>query len=439
MPLRGTRRPHVVPITAPSFSTPAQPRVYRRIAYTFVALTLVTVVAVLWLSSVTAKIDVTVRRTPVRLDGSVEVSRTPQPGQVAGRVVQGNFEERREFEVQGANALTATSTDAASGFALTATATATTAPAPTPTAPMDESVIVKGKVKLINKYSKPQTLVKTTRLLTADGKLYRIDRTVTLAPNTEVEVGVYADKAGSAYAIGPSKFTIPGLFVDLQKFIYAESLEAFTGTSVPPVVTTPPVTTPSTTPGKKGETLTAKELDDAYRLLTDAALERAKKTLAVQVMDTNYTEAVYFVKVDKTTTLNPGQTAETYVAAAKVDVTAVFYPKEDMLTLIRNKLREKIPEGREFLPLEQSNVVYTLESADAKSETATVGVKAEGGYKLTPASSQLQKDQFAGKSKDEVVSQIRGLEGVDYVDVTIRPNWLNKVPSLKDHIEVNVK
>jgi hypothetical protein len=84
-------------------------------------------------------------------------------------------------------------------------------------------------------------------------------------------------------------------------------------------------------------------------------------------------------------------------------------------------------------------VVYALESADAKSETAIISIKAEGGYRLTPQSPQLDKGVLAGKTREEVEANIKVLDGVERVEVRLSPNWLSRIPTLKDHIEVNVK
>jgi hypothetical protein len=228
------RRPGSVHINAPSFPTISQPSVYRRIAYTFIALTVVIVLAVLWLTSVKAEVLVKVKRDRVRLDGVVEVAKEPKTGQIPGRVVQGVFEKVQEFPVLGA-----------AGEPVDPTKTPTTTPAPvvTPVPVVNENVIAKGTVRIVNKYSKSQTLVKTTRLLTSDNKLYRIDAQVVVPPGGEVSVGVYADKPGSQFVLtGPQKFTIPGLFVDIQQYIYAESDAAFQAVAQDSAAATKPVT-----------------------------------------------------------------------------------------------------------------------------------------------------------------------------------------------------
>ena len=100
MSIRGSKRPSVVPITAPSFPTQPRPYVYRKIAYTFIACTVLMVIAVLWLSSVRANVVVQAKHERISLDGSVDIAKNPQSGQLPGRVVQITLEKIQEFEVK---------------------------------------------------------------------------------------------------------------------------------------------------------------------------------------------------------------------------------------------------------------------------------------------------------------------------------------------------
>ncbi len=102
-----------------------------------------------------------------------------------------------------------------------------------------------GNIIIFNKYSsKSQKLRKRTRFETADGKVYRINKSVTVPGTTvedgkivpgNVEVTVYADIPGEEYNIGLTDFTIPGFKGDprFNKF-YARSKtpmkDGFSGT-----------------------------------------------------------------------------------------------------------------------------------------------------------------------------------------------------------------
>jgi len=117
-------------------------------------------------------------------------------------------------------------------------------------------------------------------------------------------------------------------------------------------------------------------------------------------------------------------------------VNAVFYSSSDMQALIRQRLKERIPEGREFLPFEGSSISYSLENADAASEKAEIRVTADAGYRLSLEHPLLQPGALAGKSRNDADSLLRSIEGVDDVKIVIKPNWLNKIPSFIDKISV---
>lgn len=431
MPIRGSRRPNVVPIAAPSFSTPPRPYIYRKIAYVFIAFTVLIVVAVLWLSSMNAEVRVKSKQELVKIDHVIEIAKAPRVGQLAGRVVQAELKLEKEFPIKGTSASTTTPI-------VVTSPPAASSPASSSTASVAANTIARGTVRIVNQYSKPQTLVRTTRLLTEDNKLYRIDRRITIPAGGEVTVEVYADKPGSEFAIGPTKFTIPGLFADLQKFIFAVSDSRFTlsSTTIAPPVSEP-VPKPSTPSRPRVQAPLSEELQAAFAQVREQVLAQSKQNLAANIGDLGSYEPVYFVS-EETKTL-PGSTADSFVASVKVAVTAVYYPKDDMLVLVRGKLKEKVPSDRELIPFDNQEVTYSVESVDPRNETATIRVRANAGYRLTANTPALQRSALAGKTKEEVLVNIKALEGVEQVEVITRPGWLTKLPSLQDHIDVNIE
>lgn len=98
-----------------------------------------------------------------------------------------------------------------------------------------------GEIVIFNAYSsKPQVLVAQTRFETPDGKIYKIDKRITI-PGADIFEGkikpssitatVYAEKPGEEYNIdGPIDFTIPG-FKGSPKFngFYAKSKTEMSG------------------------------------------------------------------------------------------------------------------------------------------------------------------------------------------------------------------
>ena len=440
------RSPHV-PITTPTFSSSSHAVLYRRIAYTFFALTVVVLIGVVWLSSVEATVEVRARRTPIRGETIVEI--TPRASgslQLSGRVLSTPMRKTQEFQVVGVAESVPTTT---STSALLPTVPSSTKTVP-PSTPVASTKFVTGKITVINKYSKPQALVERTRFVTPDGKLYRLDRRITIPAGGRVVTSVTADQAGPSYAIAPTSFTIPGLWIDLQKLIYAESTEAFTmnipgGTVSKPVVpptsvpATLPITTSTSSPVDR-KIVTQENIDTAYESLTNQAVEQAKRVLFASMNDGRLNGAAYFVNTtNKSASVRAGQVANTFTAQVDVEVIGVFYSADSMQQLVRSRLRERLPEGQEFLSFDEKDFVYVPESVDKQSEQARLRVITNAEYRVMSNHPGLVPSAIAGQSRAEAEAHLRAIEGVESATVTLSPGWIGKVPRLTDRIHIEIK
>jgi len=382
-----------------SFPQPPAPKLFRNIAVTFVLITIAVIAIAVWTSAVKAKVVVTVKRSPISVDTVVDLALSPAINQIQGRVVSGSFAESKEFPVE--------------------TVSSTTPVVVIPT-------VTKGKVKIINNYSKDQPLVEKTRLLTPDNKLYRITKTINVPAGGSVTVDAVSDQAGNEFAIGAGiHMTIPGLWEGLQKQIYAESVTPFTGNAV------------SNGPIK---VLTQGAVSKAYDELYAAALEKAKQSLALEAGAVAGWESVLLVNDSKKQSNTAvGQQADSFLAQVKITVTAVYFPKDDVAALVQTRLKDKLPEGYSLSDVDPAKILFRLDSADDKKNTAKLVVSAEASSQLTADSSVLRKDLIVGLPEDEVVRKWSALDGVQSVDVILQPNWVHRLPSMKDKITIEIR
>jgi hypothetical protein len=356
------------------------------------------------MSSIKATVRVHVKRDPANVDLAVDVAKQPSQGELRGRVVQGTFDNILEFKVK----------EQTTSTAMVATTT--------------------GRVRITNNYAKAQPLIQRTRLLTPGGKLFRINATVSIPPGSSVEVEASSDQPGSDYAIkAGTTFTIPGLWIDLQKLIYAEAITDFSGTSVAHKV------------------VTADDVNSAYASLQETVIEKAKKTLMAEAgigpeqvtncpTDGDCWESVYLVSpLEKKSNVSPGQPSESFLAQVKVKVTGVYYPKKDMDALLRTKLKERLPDGRELIGFGDNQVTYHLEQADAPTEKAKIQVSVQAFSRLTAQSPLLSREALLGLSIDEAKDTFAGIEGVEFVEVTLRPSWARHLPSQKEKIDLQIE
>ncbi len=382
-----------------SFPQPPAPKLFRNIAVTFVLITVVVIAVALWTSSVKATITVTANEEPVSVDAVLDIAPSPQTNQIRGRVVNGSYVEAKEYVVEPMEIEQVAD------------------PEPSKTT---------GRVKITNNYSKDQPLVIKTRLLTKDDKLFRITKTVNVPAGGSVEVDAVSDKEGFEFEIkAGEKMTIPGLWEGLQDKIYAESITEFAGEGREQG----PVTL-----------VTADAIVKAQEELYTKALETAKKTLILEAGADPSWESVFLVtESSKQSNAAPGQKMDSFMAQVRVTVTGVFFPKDDVVALIRSKLSEKLPEGYSLSDVDMAQISFKLEDADESSGRAELAVSAEAMSHLTENSSVFRKDAIVGLPMDEVIRKWSAIDGVQSVDVVLRPNWVHRLPSMKDKIDIVVK
>lgn len=288
-----------------------------------------------------------------------------------------------------------------------------------PAATREEDSLATGVATLINDSSTNQPLVATTRLLTADGVLFRLKRGVTVLAKGKIDVEVYADKTGKVSEIGPSKFTIPGLGEARQKLVYAESSQAMVGGI------------------KKFGVIGSedlKEAEDQFRvdLQKDGEI---KLSVLHPEMKVVYSLLNVDIKSDK----EIGAVAEEFTLTGKATVVAVFYNGVQINDLVKQELQKKVISDVEVFTTNEAEPQISLEEYDQAAGRAVLKVAGTGLVELNPESSQLQKIIFFGKTRDEVRRYLLSLDHVSGVEIKFSPAWMGTVPHVAEHVNVVVK
>lgn len=361
----------------------------------FLGITALVAIGALWLSSVQARIVVTVKPDVSNIQTAIEVARSPESGQLQGRVVRGTFDQIEDVPVS--------SSSDRSQVAFTGTVT--------------------GTVRIVNNYSRAQTLVQKTRLLTSDGRLYRIDKTVTLQPKETATVPAYADQSGASYALnGAVKFKIPGLWEGIQEFIYAERVSGFSAAA-----------------GSGLPIVTAGDLEKAQSALEEKVYAQATKTLLAEAGSATDTKAIFTRRVvEKKANVLAGQAADRFLASVKLEVTGVIVPKADLEAFLRQSLRSNV-EGREVTDLNLDAVSFTVDRAETSPERAKLAISAQTVSKLTAKSPDLALDRLTGLPIADAEKKIREVDGVEDVAIKISPGWITRLPKMEERIEMIVK
>mgnify|MGYP000872831721 CR=1 FL=1 len=280
--------------------------------------------------------------------------------------------------------------------------------------------ISKGEVTLYNNTSEVQILVKTTRLLSPDNVLFRLEDRVTIPARGQITAKVYADQNGAASDIGPTKFTIPGLSTDKQKVVYAESSKPMSGGS-----------------GKIGM---VSETD-----ISAAKNDYKEKVKQAYLKQIGETELWADMKIITVTESNPasshkaGEETGTFTLSGTSTLVAVYFAKKDLEEILNKEIGKSIDDNSEKILSFSGEPVVTVASTDLVKQTADLTVAQETLVTLNAEAKSLDKSNFAGKEKSEIERYVVSLPHVTGVNVKFSPSWSDTAPSSADKIKVVVK
>ena len=280
--------------------------------------------------------------------------------------------------------------------------------------------VATGEVILYNNSASAQPLVKTTRLLSPTGVLFRLTNGVTVPANSNVKASVYADVEGTASDIDPTSFTIPGLSDARQKLIYAKSTTKMSGGM------------------RKIGVLTA---DDLQAAKNNYALKVKKAFLdTLEHSKTTSMERVLLVKTgDIVSDKKSGEQIDGFTVSGTSTVVIVYYDKAQLQTLINNDMSRRIDTTVEKLLSIGKEPQVNLASYNLLNNTARLSVYQDVLVTLDANGNKLAAVNFFGKNKDEIKRYVMGLSHVVGVDVKFSPSWMRKAPSVTDRIKVVVK
>lgn len=290
----------------------------------------------------------------------------------------------------------------------------------TPTATRQVDGTSKGEVIIYNKTGEAQPLVKTTRLLTPDGILFRLTDRVVVPANGETTAAVYADQSGAAFDIGPAQFTIPGLSTDKQKVIYAESKAAMAGGS-----------------GKVG---VVSETDYKSAEADFAEKTKAKFLESFSAGYPNFDKKIASITTNgATSTHGIGAEAGEFVLSGTSTIAIVMYNSADLDDILKKEISSAVDTASEKILSIGSDPKVVVASADPVAGTAQLQVTAEAVVTLDANAPMLNKENFLNKEKGEIERYIVSLPHVTNMTIKFTPSWVSKAPSVADKLKIVVK
>jgi len=259
-----------------------------------------------------------------------------------------------------------------------------------------------GKAIIYNNYdSNPQKLIKNTRFLSKEGKIYRINQSIEVPGKKgdtpgSIEVTLYADSNGSDYNNSGTDFTIPGFKgTPRETTFYAKSSGPLTG-------------------GSTG-TMSLVSLSDL-----NAAKDSLTLELDQEVKDEmNKTKKDGYVPMYNAVEITYEDNQDDVLKGVTATYTLGDYANEP----VRLGFTETL--------------MFTKKDTDTVTSTTSLPILVEGKPRVIWVSDITAiKDMIKGKSRDDFKPLMKTINSIESAEISFSPIWLSKFPSETEKINV---
>jgi hypothetical protein len=281
----------------------------------------------------------------------------------------------------------------------------------------------RGILTVYNEFSTAsQTLVATTRFETADGKIFRAVKSITIPGMTKVgeemkpgaiEVEVVADAAGDQYNIEPTSFSIPGFKDNADKYkkFYAKSFKNMIG-------------------GVNSES--------AVKVVTKTDIENAKNALAKEIKEQVtkqlkdsasgkeiiLDEAINTDSIKYLVSKNENEIADNFNVVAKIQGSAIAFSESDIDKLTKKYIVTKTGETAE--KIEKAKVAYEFgkPEVDFANGSLTFRTDAVANIKADINQDELKK-AITGKKEEELKEVLAAYPEISKIEINYWPSFIS--------------
>jgi hypothetical protein len=277
-----------------------------------------------------------------------------------------------------------------------------------------------GTITILNTSNAAQPLVATTRFLSEEGILFRLEEGTTVPANGEVEAAVFADEEGKQGEVGPTRFTVPGLNQARQQEVYAKSDSSMTGGTASIYL------------------ITQESVDKTIAEAENSLMTQAKALLSEDGVDIDsLLDGAHVEVLSQSVSPAVGETSQDFKVTMEALIVFVEADDRDLLEVAQKELFGQTNIGYELSSSNEGSFTYDISSYDEDADQAQVHVVLSGERRISANHPSLDPSNFVGRKPLEIKGELEGDAGIDQVTIELRPFWLRKVPRLVDHIYVH--
>jgi len=302
----------------------------------------------------------------------------------------------------------------------------------------DSNKKARGTITIYNEFSSsPQPLVATTRFLSEDGKIFRLDKSIVVPGMANVggenkigaiEVEVTADEAGAEYNIGPNRFSIPGFQgsgAGKYEKIYAKSSKAMIG-------------------GGDSETevvaISETDIANAKNELTSKIQESLKQKAKNQAGEEKniLEDAIVFNDPNFSYSVQDGMVGESFEMSVKANAKFIVFRKDHLRRLAEEKVISStgIQKGQ----LSEDSINFEFGKSDTNFDETKMIIRVNVKAKILPSLNlEEMKMDILGKNEEDFVAYIRQFKELENAYINFNVPFRNgRIPSFPSRVDLSL-
>ncbi len=361
--------------------------IYKKIAISFIVLTLILIAVIFYFTLSYAYITVYPKAQEIQTDFNFVIVEDPElvdakEGIFPGQIINETLTGEKTLETKG-------------------------------TKQIFEDVV--GQVKIYNDLSRDQALVATTRLLTPEGVLFRLQNRVNVPAGGSIVTEVYPDDPSQPLAKAGTEFMIPGLSQTLQEFVYAEAENDFAA---------------------EGVTVKAISQDEIDQAIEDFSEELAQQIFQEENIDK--TKILTKEIIEQELSNQAGEEVDEYTLNLTVRVVGVMFDEQPVQNFAQKALESLVPLDKDLVVTNKDNLIYQIEKYDLENQLVQVSSTVKGVTIISEDSEILERDKLIKLKPAEIRAYLENFEDIESVDIGFFPSWIKKIPYFQDHIIIKI-
>lgn len=276
-----------------------------------------------------------------------------------------------------------------------------------------------GTVQIVNRTLEEQKIKEQSRLVTKDGTLFYMQRSVNVPPNSSVPVAVEAAEAGEGGNIQPQRLDFAALDTSAQSVVYGQASAAIAGGS--------------------GSTVAIVKESDIELARTDAG-QKARAKIEQEIRD-ELPEGWIILEESWAAELPTFETAvavdtqqPTIPYTARVIVRVIGYEQAALENNLRAVLESRLDQEFMLFPGPLSYTI-TVNSVDWEQAVAAISARVTHTT-IADLSLETLRGKLAGQKETAAKTYLGGLPGVRSVDLQLWPFWAQNIPRIEKRIQL---